>query len=108
MNDLSDRTRKDVRRIGGQSMVEYFIIAGFGIVLAVSLMGDDVVGGLMGAIRGNYEAYAYTISLSELPLAGPRPNNTSLRCKRLTDELALRFTTISECISRTASNWKED
>ncbi len=56
---------------------------------------------------GHGEPLIRRISLSDLPLACARPNNTSLRCKRLTDELALRFTPISQCISRTASNWKD-
>ncbi len=54
---------------------------------------------------GHGETSIRRIALSDLPLACPRPNNTSMVCQRLAEGLAVRFTPISECIARTASNW---
>ena len=65
-------------------MVEFFVIAGFGVLGVIAIWPylridpSDGVTSLPEAIRDNYQSYAYVISLSEYPddyssdpLAGP-------------------------------------
>ncbi len=55
------------RRQAGQSIVEYTVVSVFGILVLTTGPGGDMIIELTNAIRNNYNAYSYAISLSDYP-----------------------------------------
>ena len=51
----------------GQSIVEYTVVSVFGILVLTTGVGGDVIIQLTNAVRSNYDAYSYAISLSDYP-----------------------------------------
>ena len=51
----------------GQSMVEYTVVTVFGILVLTTGPGGDIVVDLTNAVRSNYDAYSYAVSLSDYP-----------------------------------------
>ena len=51
----------------GQSMVEYTVVSVFGVLVLTTGPGGDVVIELTNAVRSNYDAYSYAVSLSDYP-----------------------------------------
>ncbi len=51
----------------GQSMIEYTVVSVFGILVLTTGPGGDVLVELTDAVRDNYDAYSYAVSLSDYP-----------------------------------------
>ncbi|MBL1141271.1 MAG: hypothetical protein D8M62_04455 [Proteobacteria bacterium] len=51
----------------GQSMVEYTVVMTFGILVLTTGSGRNAIIDLTNTIRSNYDAYSYSISLSDYP-----------------------------------------
>ena len=51
----------------GQSMVEYTVVSVFGILVLTTGPGGNVIIDLTNAVRSNYDAYSYSVSLSDYP-----------------------------------------
>lgn len=51
----------------GQSIVEYTVVSVFGILVLMTGPGGNVIIELTNAVRSNYDAYSYAVSLSDYP-----------------------------------------
>lgn len=51
----------------GQSIVEYTVVSVFGILVLMTGPGKNVIIELTNAVRSNYDAYSYAVSLSDYP-----------------------------------------
>ena len=70
MKQLKNMLRK--RRCGhawqkGQAMIEYTVVATFGILVLTTGPGRGVIGDLEDAVRNNYDGFSYAVSLSDYP-----------------------------------------
>ena len=51
----------------GQAMVEYTVVTVFGVLVLTTGPGGDYILKLTEAVRDNYDAYSYAVSLSDYP-----------------------------------------
>ena len=51
----------------GQSIVEYTVVSVFGILVLMTGPGGNMIIDLTNAVRSNYDAYSYAVSLSDYP-----------------------------------------
>ncbi len=51
----------------GQAMVEYTVVTVFGVLVLTTGPGGDYILKLTNAVRANYDAYSYAVSLSDYP-----------------------------------------
>ena len=51
----------------GQSIVEYTVVSVFGILVLMTGPGKNTIIELTNAVRSNYDAYSYAVSLSDYP-----------------------------------------
>jgi len=51
----------------GQAMIEYTVVATFGILVLTTGPGWGVIEDLEDAVRNNYDGYSYAVSLSDYP-----------------------------------------
>ena len=51
----------------GQSIVEYTVVSVFGILVLMTGSGGNVIIELTNAVRSNYDAFSYAVSLSDYP-----------------------------------------
>lgn len=67
MNIIKTVPMRSLLRQRGQSMVEYTVIAAFGILFMTTGPMRPVIDDLADAIRNNYDGYSYAVSISEIP-----------------------------------------
>ncbi len=67
LNNMLQQRRSGYAWQKGQAMIEYTIVAVFGILVLTTGPGSGVIGDLEDAVRNNYDGFSYAVSLSDYP-----------------------------------------
>ncbi len=67
LKNISGKRRRGYVWQKGQAMIEYTVVATFGILVLTTGPGRGVIGDLEDAVRNNYDGFSYAVSLSDYP-----------------------------------------
>ena len=67
LKNMLQQRRAGYVRQKGQAMIEYTVVATFGILVLTTGPGRGVIEELENAVRNNYDGFSYAVSLSDYP-----------------------------------------